>query len=286
MRLPDEVKDKVEYRLGDVRAVFPVSGGSIHQACRIATEGGSYFLKYNRSSHYPGLLAEQQGLNALAYTDTLRTPAIISLDQTPGFAFLLMEFIATGNRNPHFWELLGSGLALLHTHSHPRFGWETDNFIGSLPQKNSWEDDWSRFFWNNRISPLVKTALDQELLTSHDAKCAEKMANRLPEIFPQEPSALIHGDLWGGNVLADENNTPVLIDPAVHFAHREMELSFMTLFDSIPAAFYSTYENVYPLSSGWKSRADICNLYPLLVHALLFGASYVPSVQRILHRFG
>jgi len=96
---------------------------------------------------------------------------------------------------------------------------------------------------------------------------------------------LIHGDLWSGNVITDEAGEPCLIDPAVYYGHREMDLAMTKLFNGFTDVFYSCYNNAFPLEPGFAGRCDIYNLYPLLVHVNLFGGAYVQSVNRILKRF-
>ena len=57
------------------------------------------------------------------------------------------------------------------------------------------------------------------------------------------------------------------------------------MFDSQPPAFYQAYQELRPLEPGWESRLAVYNLYPLLVHVILFGPSYLAGIQRTLQRF-
>ena len=132
---------------------------------------------------------------------------------------------------------------------------------------------------------MLQLAQDKGYFDTASIQQFEQLYQKLPNYFPAEAPALLHGDLWGGNLMCNEEGSPVLIDPAVYYGHREMELAFMTLFDSQAPAFYHSYENVYPLDKEWESRIDLCNLYPLLVHVNLFGGGYVASVSRILKRY-
>ncbi|MCL4127062.1 UNVERIFIED_CONTAM: hypothetical protein GTU68_010994 [Idotea baltica] len=176
-------------------------------------------------------------------------------------------------------------LAKLHRSTDPDFGWKHDNYIGSLPQKNTTHTQWSDFFIEERIQPQLRRAINGGKVDKHIHSGFEKLFQQVEKLFPKEPPSFIHGDLWGGNLLTDTNGAPVLIDPAVYYGHREMELAFMTLFDSQPPQFYEAYESIYPLDSGWMDRIEICNLYPLLVHVNLFGGGYIESVLHILRRF-
>ena len=105
------------------------------------------------------------------------------------------------------------------------------------------------------------------------------------QIFPKESPSLLHGDLWSGNFLVDEKGAPAIIDPAIYYGHREMELAFTMLFGGYDASFYQVYDEVFPLSKGFMKRKDIYNVYPLLVHLNLFGSSYLSQIRGILRTF-
>ena len=107
----------------------------------------------------------------------------------------------------------------------------------------------------------------------------------LPSIFPQEPPALLHGDLWNGNYMISGDGKPAIIDPAVYYGHREMDLGMTMLFGGFDTRFYNSYNATYPMEQGWELRLDICNLYPLLVHVNLFGGGYINQVKSILDKF-
>jgi protein-ribulosamine 3-kinase len=263
----------------------PLGGGCIHQATRLSTPGGDFFLKYNQPQEAHNFAVEAQGLSLLRETSTARIPAVIGRGETKSHAYLLLEYIEPGRPGPRYWEQLGEQLARLHQHSRPQFGLDYDNYIGRLPQANPDLADWPTFFAEARIRPLLRQAIDRGLMDRQDLQDFERLVPILDEIFPEEPPALIHGDLWGGNLLTDARGEAVLIDPAVHYAHREMELAFMTLFDRQPPAFHAAYEGVYPLAPGWRDRIDLCNLYPLLVHVNLFGGGYASSARQALRRY-
>ena len=108
---------------------------------------------------------------------------------------------------------------------------------------------------------------------------------KMEDIFPEESSSLIHGDLWAGNFMVYDDGRPVIIDPAVYYGFREMDLAMSKLFGGFDEQFYRVYDDQYKLEIGWEERIDFCNLYPLLVHVILFGGGYVGSVKRIIQRF-
>ncbi len=265
----------------------PVGGGSINDCYRLETTVGPFFVKVNQADMFPDFFAaEADGLRRLHATGAMRVPAIIGVGDEDDDAFLLLEFIEGGIRSVNFWERFGQQMAMLHRNTAPHFGLERDNYIGSMVQTNAPCDSWAEFFITQRLEPLVKKAREQGRLGDGDVLRFERLFLHLPALFPQEPPALLHGDLWHGNFLCDANSAPVLIDPAVHYGHREMDLAMSRLFGGFDEEFYSAYDEAWPLASGWQERVDLCNLYPLLVHAILFGGGYAQQVKEILVRLG
>ncbi len=284
--LPTEIKSTLKRQFAlSVLESRSISGGCIHHAQQIQCAEGTFFLKYNQLSQYHNFEVEAKGLRLLRETGTLRVPTVIGLGQTEAHAFLLLEWVESGSKARDSWEQFGQGLAHLHRHTQPQFGLEYDNYLGSLPQTNRFRSSWADFFREERLDPMLELAGRKGLIDSATRSRFDQLYLQLEKLFPEEAPALLHGDLWGGNLMTGAAGEPVLIDPAVYYGHREMELAFMTLFDSQPPAFYAAYESVYPLSPGWQDRTDLCNLYPLLVHVNLFGVGYLGSVQEILRRY-
>jgi fructosamine-3-kinase len=133
--------------------------------------------------------------------------------------------------------------------------------------------------------PQVELALMNKLLETAHALQFEKLYKKLEQIFPSGPSSLLHGDLWSGNFLADDMGNPVLIDPAVYFGHRSMDLAMTTLFGGFQKAFYESYHYYYPFPENYQQQWDICNLYPLLIHLNLFGKSYQSDIVRTIAQY-
>ncbi|MFN8351184.1 MAG: fructosamine kinase family protein [Flavobacteriales bacterium] len=270
----------------DIEQAVPVGGGSINDAYRLHTTHGTWFAKVNSADRFPSLFeAEADGLRRLAATGTLRTPAVIAHGEDHDDSYLLLEHITTGLRTPAFWTAFGEGLAHLHRHSAPHFGLERNNYIGALPQVNTPADSWPAFFLHARLEPLVKQARDRRRLEAATALRFERLYTRLDQLFPPEPPALLHGDLWSGNFLCDAEGRPVLLDPAVYYGHREMDLAMARLFGGFEPGFFEAYQHTHPLEPGWAERVDLCNLYPLLVHTLLFGGTYARQVEEGLRRY-
>lgn len=266
----------------------PLSGGCIHHATRVETNAGPYFLKWNDSGEAENFQAEFRGLKLLAD----HAPALIARPLQSGLAghhsYLVLEYIEPGGRSGDYWEHFGRQLAALHKNTNPRypgFGLDHDNFIGSLPQSNKKHRDWAAFFAGERLRPQWELALSQGLVDTGLVSKLEKICTRLPELIPEEPPALLHGDLWSGNVLCDQTGHVKLVDPAVYYGHREAEIAFTLLFGGFSESFYQAYQESYHLQPGWRERVDLFNLYPLLVHVNLFGRSYLYDVERIAKVF-
>ncbi|GAB4251535.1 MAG: fructosamine kinase family protein [Vicingaceae bacterium] len=268
----------------DILSFSFVGGGSINQTFLLNTSRGNYFIKLNSSVKFPDMFyKEEKGLNTIAVTKTIQTPKIILNDSFEDTAFLILEYIPQGIESSAFWERFGASLALLHKHSNNFFGFTEDNYIGSLIQMNTPKNSWVEFFITCRLLPQIKQATHK--LSKNTIERFEVLFKKLQDIFPDEKPALLHGDLWSGNFLVNQHQEPVLIDPAVYYGHREMDLAMTRLFGGFDKIFYNAYNNAFALEKGWEERADICNLYPLLVHVNLFGGAYVNSVETVLKKF-
>lgn len=257
-----------------------VSGGSINIAYELQTSGGKYFLKVNHKALYPGMFAaEAAGLKLLTKTNTVKVPVIVLQGDAGNESFLLLEWVDARRGSVQATQNLGAQLAQMHRNTADQFGLDHDNYIGSLPQSNGKHDKWSDFFIQERLQPMVSLAADKRLLEYADAGNFEKLYTKLPELFDEEEPALLHGDLWSGNYLTTPADEPYLIDPAVYYGHREVDLAMTALFGGFSNEFYIDYNEAFPLAKGWQQRADLWNLYPLLVHLNLFGAGYLGRVR-------
>ena len=167
----------------------------------------------------------------------------------------------------------------------PYFGLDHSNYMGALRQDNTPSDRFVDFFIHRRLQPQVGLAVKEGLLDHSAVAHFERLYTRLPDIFPVEPPSLLHGDLWSGNFLADESGEPVLIDPAVYYGHRSIDLAMTTLFGGFARPFYESYAYHYPFPPNFQEQWDICNLYPLLVHLNLFGQSYLGKILHTIRRF-
>ncbi len=233
------------------------------------------------------LRCELAGLTALSDAGMLRVPTLYGLARRNGGVCLVMERIRVGRGSAEVYEEAGRMLARMHkTATHESAGFYHDNYIGAGEQKNGWMDQWPDFFAERRIVPQVERARRRGLLSGTDVSSAGNLCRKLNDILPaQEPMSLLHGDLWGGNLLTGSDGRAFFIDPAVYFGHREADLAMTRLFGGFPPAFYSAYEEEWPLLPGSDERVGVYNLYHLLNHLNLFGVSYRSSVRDVLKPF-
>ena len=271
----------------DILSVRPVGGGCINQGTALCTTQGDFFLKWNRQADHRFFGVEAEGLEALAASGSVRVPSVVAASG-PGdeVAWLLLEWIEEGRPGRTGWMRLGRELAALHRDPGPggpdaRYGWSGDNLIGSLPQPNGWSDDWAGFWAERRIRPLARELRERGALSAAQANIVEAVAERADELVGPAAAAdgpsLLHGDLWSGNVLFARGGAPVLIDPAVYVGHREVDLAMADLFGGFSGAFREAYDDAWPLQPGHLRRRPGYQLYPLLVHARLFGGGYAAS---------
>lgn len=270
----------------DVVSINSVGGGSINDAYQLQTTQGDFFVKTNFASRFPGMFEkEARGLCLLHETEAIKIPTVIGNGAVDDTSYLILEWIESTSPSNNFWENFGKKLAQLHQNTSVYFGLEEDNYIGSLHQSNNQHATWEDFFINERLRPQVKLARDEGRMDETTVSSFDKFYRELPNIFLLEAPALLHGDLWSGNFMVGNKGEPVIMDPAVYYGHREMDLAMTKLFGGYDAQLYRSYHDQYPLELGWENRVSICNLYPLMVHVNLFGGSYLQQVKSIVNRF-
>lgn len=263
----------------------PVSGGCIHNSHWIKVNEKDYFIKFNRADALDNFEAERKGLDLLQATKTLRVPKTYAHFAANGNAVLLMEYIPSGAQDPDFWDWFGQGLAALHRKTRDTFGLDHANYIGSLHQHNDNRDSWLRFFIEMRLEKQLQLAETKLYAPKNLRSSFEDLYANLANILPEEPPALLHGDLWSGNFMTGAAGEPVIIDPAVYYGHREAEIAFTKMFGGFAPRFYEVYNDAFPLQPGWEDRVDLFNLYPLMVHFNLFGRSYLSEIEAVLKRY-
>lgn len=258
-----------------VRELVPVAGGDIHRAFRATTATGARLFVKAHPDLPPDLFAaEAAGLAWLAEADSgLRIPRVLGV----GAHVLALEWLElAGDVDP---VALGRGLAHLHRAGAPRFGYAGTSYLATLRQPDADVPDWPTFYVEHRLRPLVARAAFADPRAIDRA--LDRLRARADAFGPPEPPARLHGDLWWGNV-ARCGVVPAIFDPAVYGGHREIDLAMLALFGDVPAALIDAYAEVAPLADGWRARVALYQLYPLLVHAALFGGGYAARFARTL----
>lgn len=260
-------------------------GGCINQTVHLKTSGGDFFIKWNETANAAMFEAEARGLELLRNTGALPVPEVVGQGQVEGKPFLVLEYLNSRALKNDYWRQLGQGLAALHQHTQKQYGLDHNNYIGRLPQANEPLDDWVEFFIQRRLEPQLGLAFYKQQIHKGFMERFRKLYPRLKELLSVEQPALLHGDLWSGNVMPGPDGAAWIIDPAVYYGHREAEIAFTKLFGGFDPQFYTAYQEVKPLEIGYEERFSLYNLYPLLVHLNLFGAGYLSGIERTLKQF-
>jgi fructosamine-3-kinase len=279
-----------------------VAGGDINDAWLVELDGGTRAFVKSRAGARPGEYAtEAAGLRWLGeVADGLPVPEVLAVsDPSPGGSsergsaprFLALEWIDEGRRDARGEEALGRGLARVHAAGAPAFGSPPPGAplgglrLGAVELPAATATDWPSFYAEHRLAPLLRAAADRGALPRGGAGAIEAVIERITELArPPEPPARLHGDLWSGNVLAGDDGRPYLIDPAAYGGHREVDLAMLQLFGSPSPRTLAAYDEVQPLAPGHERRIPLWQLFPLLVHALLFGGGYGDAAVRAARR--
>jgi fructosamine-3-kinase len=266
-----------------------VGGGDINEAWHVLLNGEEAFVKTRTDAGKGEYALEAAGLSWLGEPGALPVPRVIDVAED----YLALEWVEPGRLSAEGAEELGRGLAAIHAAGAPCFGdpgfgeqLGVQARIGSLRLPNEPSDDWVSFYAQRRLLPLARIAGERGALTSAGMADVERVCDRLGELAgPVEPPARLHGDLWSGNVYADTQSRPWLIDPSAYGGHREVDLAMLRLFGAPSERVFAAYEEVTPLADGWHERVGLWQLMPLLVHAVLFGGSYRAEAERVARSY-
>jgi fructosamine-3-kinase len=280
-----------------VTELRPIAGGDLNDAyaARLA-DGRRVFIKTSPDAAPGGFAAEAAGLRWIAAADGApAVPDVLAVLDPPGSAseprLLVLSWIDRGRLDRRGEEALGRGLAAMHragagAHGAAAPGGPDGLRIGPLSLPAGTTPTWSEAYAELRLLPLARRAADRGALAPDGLAAVERVCERLPELAgPPEPPARLHGDLWGGNVLADLTGTPHLIDPAAYGGHREIDLAMLRLFGGPGERCFAAYDEAYPLADGHRDRVALWQLLPLLVHAVLFGATYGERAAAVARRY-
>ena len=269
------------------RVLRGVGGGDINEAFHVVLEDGSEAFVKTRAQAVRGEYAtEAAGLEWLGEAGTVRVPRVLDVDDS----YLALEWVVRGALSADGIEEFGRGLAALHAAGAPHFGEPPDSpgnpRFGSLALSNEPTDDWPTFYAERRLRPLARIGSERGVLSRAGVADVESVGERMPELCgPPEPPARLHGDLWQGNVMGGEDGRAWLIDPSAYGGHREVDLAMLRLFGAPSERVFASYEEIAPLADGAPDRVGLYQLLPLLVHALLFGGSYINAAEQMAARY-
>ena len=262
----------------------PDAARVIGSACRGDTVAGPVFLKTCRGAEYERLAAEAEGLAELRSAGVIRVPGVLALVRTEAAACLALEWLAFESPDADVERRFGRALAALHRRTRERFGWHRHNTIGLTPQINAADDDWARFFRDNRLGYQLELAGQNGYGGELEKAGAALLADLGRLLAGHSPDAsLLHGDLWAGNWGSVEGR-PVVFDPAVYYGDRETDLAMTRLFGGFGRPFYSAYEAEWPLPPGHEQRLLLYQLYHVLNHLNLFGEAWLGRALQIMRQ--
>lgn len=276
---PERVGAALGGRVEDLR---PVAGGDLNDAYRVVVDGVPAFVKTADGVDPAVYPTEAAGLLWLAEPGALRVPAVLAVDET----FLALEWVEPGHLDVPGEEELGRGLAAVHAAGAPAHGGAHVLRIGPIALRDGPAATWADCYAWQRLEPLARTAADGGALDAEGAALVTRVCARMDALVgPPEPPARLHGDLWSGNVLADVDGRPWLVDPAAYGGHREVDLAMLRLFGGPSERCFAAYAEVAPLADGHEERVGLWQLFPLLAHAVLFGGGYGARASQVARRY-
>jgi protein-ribulosamine 3-kinase len=266
-----------------IRQRQSLGGGGINPAWRVSDGQRVFFVKVNAAASLSMFEAEAEGLAELAATRTVRAPKPMGHGVAAGQSWLVLEYLPLVGGEARAMAKLGRQLAALHAQPRLGFGWHRDNTIGATPQPNAYGDDWIEFWREQRLGFQLNLAAHNGY-TGVLQQQGEQLRLQLDGLFVgHSPTpALLHGDLWSGNVGCTADGEPVIFDPAVYQGDREADLAMTELFGGFPEAFYAAYREALPLAVGYPQRRTLYNLYHILNHLNLFGGGYRAQAERMI----
>ncbi len=269
-----------------------LSGGCIHHVQEIRLNDASAVVaKTNSAAHLRMFQEEADGLGALAETETVLVPKPLAVIESDGVAVLLMTAIRHGSVSEGAWKRFGEELARLHrTEAGSRYGFQTDNHLGTTPQPNTWCDDWVQFNAEHRLGYQLDLAAKRGMLHTNETERIQGVIDALEDHIPRRPKpALLHGDLWSGNALPTgkgDGERIAVIDPACYIGDGWADIAMMKLFGVFPDCCFQTYEANVSDRAQLDARIAVYQLYHVLNHVNLFGTGYVGQAMALAESLG
>ena len=285
-RQPGVARHAVELLGKAVVASAPLPGGDTSAATKLRLSDGTTALMKTHTHPPDGFFrAEAAGLRWLASASAsggVAVPDVLAVDD----GCLVLRWVEPGKATADAAAAFGHALAATHAAGAPSYGAQADGFIGRLPMPNATCPTWAEFYAVRRVLPYLKLARDRGAVTDSEAGTVESVIGKLTTLRPEEPPARLHGDLWNGNVLWGQEGTVWLIDPAAYGGHRELDLAMLALFGlpHLPRVL-EAYQDASPLAPDWEDRVALHQLFPLLVHAALFGGGYGARAAEAASRY-
>lgn len=266
----------------NVSEISSVSGGDINDSYSIVADNKEYFMKVQPNKGKQFFEHEVEGINKL--NQRCLTPQIVTYGEINGDGYLIQNWLdlsPIGDQNK-----LGKILANVHKDIGPNYGLNHNFDLGKIPKNNHWQDNWSSFFINQRLSPIIQMAIDKGLINSNEINKFNNVIDYFQFDMKNHESvpSLLHGDLWSGN-FSFFDGKPILIDPDVFYGDREFDIGVSSVFGGFNSDFYESYNQSFPLDEGWQRRIKYYQLYYLTAHLVMFGQMYLPSVNSILNKF-
>jgi len=267
-----EIKEKTKVHGGDINDCYMISDGEQR-----------YFVKVNRRDFLPKFEIEAENIRLLHDSRTVFVPELVLTGTSKDHSFIVLNYLPTkpldDSKNSFSF---GQQLARLHQWGEQKeYGLDQDNYIGATLQPNKWDRKWGRFFAEQRIGWQLQLLREKGINLVDINEFTQLVQNRLANHQPKP--ALLHGDLWHGNV-ANSVFGAICYDPACYWGDRECDIAMTELFEGFQAEFYQGYESVAPLDLGYSERKDIYNLYHLLNHYNQFGGHYLDQSQKLINQ--
>ncbi len=234
-------------------------------------------LKYN-SVYYEGL-----SLKFMSKKFPHIFPKVLYLDKN----ILVMNFINTDNiRDSSSNKNLVNVILKIHKNRNKFFGFDYDTPIGGLKQPNKYNSSWVDFYGQFRLGMIFEKINSTNPMPKELNISIEKIIKNLKNYIPNNPiPSLIHGDLWEGNILFKSGKLVGLIDPGIHYAHNELELSYLSWFNYVKKDFFDIYNEQIPLHEEYFNYQEIYQLYYSLLNVHLWSRDYISDADKLTKKF-